>query len=328
MISAQIVRRGLTILIVAPLVLFGISTLWGAAIVVWFLTFIGMLEWTAMKRHLKVALLNEELPLSDEYTVPAAKTNVFILVKCFACSMVCVAAATSESMYYFSMNLYFLFWGIFMLVGQNKAETNAEDARKKIGSPVSKTSTSGFHQMELRIIAERSTTELFLNFCLEYFGFVWVMSLTQSLVLYRFPVHGRPLVYMVLVSNWSNDVSALIAGKSLKGHTHALYPRISPNKTIEGALAGIVANGFSAAFVMYLFGYTSETLKFFAAGLVLGVLGVVGDLLESLFKRTAKLKDTGTVFPGHGGVLDRIDGLLIVFPATYWGLVLFFWAVG
>jgi CDP-diglyceride synthetase len=334
-VDEGIVRRGLTISTVAPAVLYALTIPWVMSGLVWALTFVGMLEWTAMKRHLKVALLfaDRDGVLSRlEYPVPAAKTNLFIVVKCLACSAVTLGAVYGQDQFHLGMCLYFLFWVIFTLMAQNKAETNAAGAQKKrIGSPSAPSANSAavFNQMELTVIAEKFTTELFLSFCLEYFGFVWVTGLSHSLLMYQIPEYGHLCVVMVLVANWANDIAALIIGRSLKGRTRALYPKISPNKSVEGAVAGVVFNGIVAAVIMSVFGSHLDFLGapvcplFFVVGCVFGVLGVIGDLLQSLFKRTALLKDTGTVFPGHGGVLDRVDGLLVVFPAAYWMLWIF-----
>jgi CDP-diglyceride synthetase len=134
-----------------------------------------------------------------------------------------------------------------------------------------------------------------------------------------------------------------VIGRSLKGHTHPLYPKLSPNKSTEGAVAGVLANALFASTMVRVFGshltflpkanggsydevlwfhghVTSVGVLFFVLGVVFGVLGVMGDLLQSLFKRSARLKDTGAVFPGHGGVLDRVDGLLVLYPVAYWTL--------
>ena len=129
-----------------------------------------------------------------------------------------------------------------------------------------------------------------------------------------------------------NDAGALAVGKTIKTifgeqATRPLYPRISPSKSLEGAVFGILANALSAALGTYLFPVVRDShfpkpdavpKYFFVVGLMLGVLGVIGDLLQSLFKRVARIKDTGTVFPGHGGVLDRIDGLVTTLPVVYW----------
>ena len=276
-----------------------------------------------------------------EFPTPAAKTNLFIVTKCFACSSVSLLAVYGSDWFHCGTTCYFLFWVLFTLVGQNKLETSSELARRKVGkSPVltaTENNVQEFHQMELKVIAENGNTDLFLSFCLEYFGFIWIMGLSYGLMMYHMHETVGPLMcFTVLVSNWGNDIAALVVGKGLKGSTRALYPRISPNKSVEGAVAGVVANGFGAAVIISLYGWNFDfmspfnlnlsheaehvvvALVSFGLGIVLGVLGVLGDLLESLFKRTAMVKDTGSVFPGHGGVLDRTDGLLIVYPAAYW----------
>jgi CDP-diglyceride synthetase len=337
LLDRGILRRGATIAVVAPLVVFMLLDNTLHVILVWLLTFVGMLEWTAMKRHLKVALLmGAHYKIVDlnkvEYPVPVARTNVFIFVKCLACSALTLAACYGYSWFSFGMMLYFMFWVLFTLMGQNRAEIVAERAKTIIGSPSAPSpvlSPSFFHNLELAMIAEYWATELFLSFCLEYFGFVWVTGLSHALLMLQIPVYGRTLVVVTLVANWANDIAALIVGRALKGHTRPLYPRISPNKSLEGAVAGVISNAVVPVVLMELWGNDLDFLGyprtplFFSLGLLMGVLGVIGDLLQSLFKRTARLKDTGSIFPGHGGVLDRIDGLLIVLPAAYWILYIF-----
>lgn len=333
MFDMSIVKRGFTICTVAPTVLYMIQVPWTMTILIWGLTFVGMLEWTAMKRHLKVALLHPDRDNTIQkllYPVPAAKTNLFIVVKCVLCSCLTLTAVYGQEQFHFAMSIYFMFWVLFTLMAQNKAETNAETAQKKIGSPATQhaNSVAIFNQMELTVIAEKFATELFLSFALEYFGFVWITGLSHCLLMNQIPEYGNLCVIMVLVSNWANDIAALIIGKTLKsqGKTRPLYPKISPSKTTEGSVAGVLSNGVTAAWIMWQFGSHLDFLgapivpTFFIIGILLGVLGVIGDLLQSLFKRSALIKDSGTIFPGHGGVLDRIDGLLIAFPVAYWGL--------
>jgi phosphatidate cytidylyltransferase len=97
---------------------------------------------------------------------------------------------------------------------------------------------------------------------------------------------------------------------------HPLAPAISPKKTVEGAIGGVVfGTAFIAAAGGYLFAMPVKTLLPF--GLLVVVLGIVGDLFESRLKRAAAVKDSSTLIPGHGGVLDRIDALLFAAPAFY-----------
>lgn len=113
---------------------------------------------------------------------------------------------------------------------------------------------------------------------------------------------------------WINDTMAFMVG-SLLGR-HKLIERISPNKTIEGFIGGIVFCMVAAILFFYFF--PEYPLWFWILfGLVTALFGTVGDLFESLIKRTYRVKDSGTLIPGHGGILDRIDSLLVAIPAVY-----------
>jgi phosphatidate cytidylyltransferase len=111
------------------------------------------------------------------------------------------------------------------------------------------------------------------------------------------------------------DTGAFYVGSYLG--RHKLSPIVSPNKTIEGAFGGIAANLSVGAFFKYFFIPRLPWglgLLFF---LTLGVVGQVGDLFESKLKRDSNIKDSGSLLPGHGGVLDRIDALLFAAPVAY-----------
>jgi phosphatidate cytidylyltransferase len=126
------------------------------------------------------------------------------------------------------------------------------------------------------------------------------------------------LVLFPLFLTWINDTGGLLIGK-LFGKTK-LAPEISQNKTIEGFLAGIVCSAIFAYF--YLKGYlsTQPTIVFPILGIILGIFAQIGDLVESVFKREASLKDSSTLLLAHGGFLDRIDSLLFTIPAFYYYL--------
>lgn len=127
-------------------------------------------------------------------------------------------------------------------------------------------------------------------------------------------VNGLTVTLAVLFSIWATDSGAYFVGKAI-GKTK-LWPAISPNKTVEGSLGGIVL----AVFVMLLFAVTTRSFTMPQAlllGLVIAVSGQIGDLIESAIKRTFDVKDSGTLLPGHGGVLDRCDSWIIVFPVLH-----------
>jgi len=126
------------------------------------------------------------------------------------------------------------------------------------------------------------------------------------------------------------DAGAYFAGRSWG--RRKLAPEISPNKSIEGALGGIVlgtAAGLATkAYFDFFWPELSEVLSWGMAlgfGLVLCVVGIIGDLVESLLKRDAEVKDTGALLPGMGGVLDRIDAPLLAFPAMYYMMLGYVW---
>lgn len=124
----------------------------------------------------------------------------------------------------------------------------------------------------------------------------------------------------VFVFLWINDSGAYCCG-SLLGR-HKLFPRISPGKSWEGSIGGFVFVAAAAALIWYLtdlFGVNDLQLnlwQWIGLGLVVAVFGTWGDLVESLFKRTLGIKDSGNILPGHGGMLDRFDSSLLAIPAA------------
>jgi len=128
-----------------------------------------------------------------------------------------------------------------------------------------------------------------------------------------------PLIAL-FVFIWVNDTAAYFIG-SLTGK-HKLIPHISPKKSVEGFIAGIIFTLLAALIFARLYPeYTSFQWMGFA--LVVALSGTIGDLFESLIKRTCSVKDAGTLIPGHGGILDRIDSLLVAVPAAYLYLIIF-----
>jgi phosphatidate cytidylyltransferase len=119
----------------------------------------------------------------------------------------------------------------------------------------------------------------------------------------------------VFVFLWVNDTGAYCAG-SLLGR-HKLFPRISPAKSWEGSIGGAIFVLAAAWLVSYyLDGEMLTTLEWLGLGLVVVIFGTWGDLVESLFKRTLGIKDSGSILPGHGGMLDRFDSSLLAIPAA------------
>jgi phosphatidate cytidylyltransferase len=132
--------------------------------------------------------------------------------------------------------------------------------------------------------------------------------------LHVYALGGRTVV-TVFVSLWVCDTFAYFAGRFFG--RHKLFERVSPNKTWEGAIAGYV--GGVAIFLIsqnFLLPYMTVGSAF-VCGSIIGIFGQVGDLVESLLKRDAGVKDSSALIPGHGGVLDRFDSLMFVAPLLF-----------
>jgi phosphatidate cytidylyltransferase len=128
-------------------------------------------------------------------------------------------------------------------------------------------------------------------------------------------VFNTLLPLSVFVFLWVNDTGAYCVG-SLLGR-HKLFPRISPGKSWEGSIGGAIFVLAAAwAISTYLDGEMLTLWAWLGLGLVVVIFGTWGDLVESLFKRTLGIKDSGNILPGHGGMLDRFDSSLLAIPAA------------
>lgn len=150
-------------------------------------------------------------------------------------------------------------------------------------------------------------------------GFI---SVTMSTLLYLNRTgeeHGLFYVVLTLCGAWLADSGAYFAGTFLG--RHKLCPNISPKKTVEGIIGGVITNGI--IFVLLGLGYTkliatgdvsANYILLFVLGMICALLGLLGDLSASLLKRQTGIKDYGNIMPGHGGVMDRFDSVLFVAP--------------
>ncbi|HUP61218.1 MAG TPA: phosphatidate cytidylyltransferase [Thermoanaerobaculia bacterium] len=150
----------------------------------------------------------------------------------------------------------------------------------------------------------------------------YVGMLGGSLIRLRndFPV-GSKLVYFLLLVVWLGDSGAYYVGR--KFGRHKMSPRISPKKTVEGLVGGIITSIVTAVVIHFTFFQEFPLHHAIIAGVILSFAGVVGDLAESMWKRSAEVKDSGTLIPGHGGFLDRFDSILFTAPILYcyWTLI-------
>lgn len=150
-----------------------------------------------------------------------------------------------------------------------------------------------------------------LGFGIFYVGFSFA-HFTLLLTLH----HGQQLLILLTVITVFSDSFAYYTGMLLGRHKMA--PTISPGKTVEGLLGGLTGSILGAIIVALLFFPDYSLGKMAALTVLLSLIGVMGDLTESMIKRTMGVKDSGNILPGHGGVLDRLDSLMIAAPVLFY----------
>ena len=147
-------------------------------------------------------------------------------------------------------------------------------------------------------------------------GLAWINALLGHTILLRALPEGLHWVLLLVWVTWIGETAAYTVG-SLVGR-HKLAPGISPGKTVEGALAQLVGSPLAALAAQGWLFPGLGTRDALLVGLLLGVVGQLGDLAESALKRSVGTKDAGQLIPGHGGMLDRVDGLLFNAPALFY----------
>lgn len=137
--------------------------------------------------------------------------------------------------------------------------------------------------------------------------------------------NSKYLLLALFITIWVNDTAAYCVGcltAKRKNGNHKMFPRVSPKKSWEGLIGGFVFS-LLTGYVLYLVGWIDSLPKALVFTFVIAVAGTFGDLMESLLKRTIGVKDSGKFMPGHGGVLDRFDSILLATPAAALLLILF-----
>jgi len=147
-------------------------------------------------------------------------------------------------------------------------------------------------------------------------GIVYVALFLSYLILIRRGTDGKSWVFFTLLVIWFSDSGAYAIGKMIG--KNKLSPVISPNKTIEGSLGGLAASLIVAFIAKAFFLKTIAMTHCILLALGIAVMGQLGDLCESTFKRLKNVKNSGNLLPGHGGMLDRIDSLLFAAPFVYY----------
>ncbi|HLS06512.1 MAG TPA: phosphatidate cytidylyltransferase [Bacillota bacterium] len=149
-------------------------------------------------------------------------------------------------------------------------------------------------------------------------GFFVVTLIYISMGFYFF-MHARLLglnyLLFILFTIWATDTGAYFSGY-LFGK-RKLWPKISPNKTIEGAVGGLVLAIIVATIFQFVYPFSIPTYLLIGVTLLISIFGQIGDLVASAYKRHYEIKDSGQLLPGHGGILDRLDSLIFVLPILY-----------
>ncbi len=149
------------------------------------------------------------------------------------------------------------------------------------------------------------------------------IGLPLGLAALLFSMWGAPMVLAMFVMIWLNDTGAYIVGSTMG--RRRLFERISPKKSWEGFFGGMAFAVGGAFLIKYCFGPYStgmDVVQLCGMGVIVSIMATWGDLVESMLKRSANIKDSGNILPGHGGILDRIDSLLLVAPSLFCYMVI------
>ncbi len=182
------------------------------------------------------------------------------------------------------------------------------------------------------VFTARENTNALPSWALSVVGVIYVPFLLSHLILLRavntplsnglvtpWVSSGFAWIVFALATTWLGDTFAYFVGRSL-GRT-PLAPHISPKKTWEGSIGGLIGAALTGLGCVYLFGLPISPMAGAVLGAVAGIIGPLGDLAESQIKRQIGVKDVGSLLPGHGGILDRIDSILFMVPVVYYGVI-------
>lgn len=148
------------------------------------------------------------------------------------------------------------------------------------------------------------------------FGVLYLGLTLGPLSMTRMLPQGEWLIFFLLLVTWASDTGAYYVG-TLYGR-HRLAPTISPKKSYEGLVGGVIGAIIASYIIRWWFLPELSGLDCLVLGILLTITGLWGDLTESAMKRSVGIKDSGGILPGHGGMLDRLDSLLFTAPAFYY----------
>lgn len=170
------------------------------------------------------------------------------------------------------------------------------------------------------LLFRSSKEQGFSNWAWTMAGILYVGWMLSYWVALRDIEAGKELVFWAMFTTFANDTSAFFIGRALG--RHRLAPSISPGKTWEGAIGGILASIVASLILSVIFHLPFNYWQIALLGLVIAIFAQLGDLVESLLKRNTGVKDAGKLVPGHGGILDRIDSLIFTGVIVYYCVIL------
>jgi phosphatidate cytidylyltransferase len=217
-----------------------------------------------------------------------------------------------------------LIWTAFFILGRNSELLSLFETRFGSGLLMPLLLTSAVVLPLIGLLSRRQKEGAFTTWAWTIAGVLYIGWLLSYLVALRGLDGGRNWVFFALFTTWASDTAAFAIGSKVGGHK--LAPNISPGKTWEGTMGGILG-----AIIMSILFFTPTPFRlplvyWQAIGLsvLVSIFGQVGDLVESLLKRNMGVKDSGTLLPGHGGILDRMDSIILAGIVVYYYVI---WAI-
>ena len=166
----------------------------------------------------------------------------------------------------------------------------------------------------LVVVSARTGVLILAPWLAAWWTAIWLLLTTWILVIGHADVHGRLFIAAICFAVWASDICAYVIGRRIG--RHRLCPAISPGKTTEGLGAGLLLGTLVGGILLWQWQLTDGATAFGLA-LLATLAGVLGDLSESALKRLLDVKDSGRLLPGHGGLLDRIDAMLMAVPVSF-----------
>lgn len=174
------------------------------------------------------------------------------------------------------------------------------------------------------VLTKKAKTNV-LDIAITFFGICYIVLFLMFMSIIREMENGKFLIWYVFLTSWMTDVFAYLTGKTIGKHH---FTDISPNKTIEGCIGGTIGSAICVIIYTILInkfaGFNINIFLITIIGILLSIIGQIGDLSASAIKRYAGIKDYSDLIPGHGGMVDRTDSVIFIAPFTYLFFIMLF----